>query len=202
MRRTSEQVNGPLGLARGVHDTRTHTEPFHPLIAVLADINDELFKFVFRLFDPNNTGMVDADAFVAATALLTKGAEKVEDQVEACFHMFNTNGDGVLTQPEFRAMMEATVALNLHRRISTPNLGSPNFSRSFSLRRLCALRALSTCRVTCVVSVTQDARDEGGAGADGEADAEGVCRGEPPLLEGAPPATWSRVSDARHTQVA
>ena len=34
-------------------------------------MDDELFKFVFRLFDPKGVGTVDADAFVAATALLT-----------------------------------------------------------------------------------------------------------------------------------
>ena len=82
---------------------------------VLSELDDALFKFVFRLFDPNNTGKVDADAFVAATALLTRGTESVDDQVGTCFHMFDTTGNGVLTQPEFRAMMEATVALNLNR---------------------------------------------------------------------------------------
>ena len=109
--------------------------PFFALLswrAVLSDIDDELFKFVFRLFDPNNTGKVDADAFVAGIALLTKGAETVDDQVEACFHMFDTLGNGVLTQPEFRAMMEATVALNLNRFAPAPS------SRS----RACGLRSL------------------------------------------------------------
>jgi len=87
---------------------------------MLGDVDDELFKFVFRLFDPNGTGKVDADSFVAATALLTtKAKENEEEQLEACFYMFDTTGDGVLTKPEFRAMVEATVALNLFRMLQT-----------------------------------------------------------------------------------
>ena len=40
-------------------------------------------------------------------------------QIEACFHIFDTCEDGVLTRTEFRAMMEATVALNLNRLLET-----------------------------------------------------------------------------------
>jgi len=85
---------------------------------LLSDIDENLFRYVFRAFDPNQTGKVDADAFVAATALLTKSFD-VDDKLQAVFSIFNTSDEDVLTKAEFKAMMEATVALNLLRMLET-----------------------------------------------------------------------------------
>jgi len=77
----------------------------------LPHIEDALFDFIWRLFDAEDKGVVDPNDFVMAIGLLTRSGE--EEQVEACFHMFDTDGQGTLSRAEFRAMIQATVNLNL-----------------------------------------------------------------------------------------
>ena len=86
------------------------------------DVDEDLFEFVWGLFDADGDGVVYADDFVAAMALLTTGADpdiSIEDQLRTCFVMFDTRGDGQLTYSEFRSMLEATVTLNLRRMLLT-----------------------------------------------------------------------------------
>ena len=66
---------------------------------LLHDVDPALFKFVWGLFDTSGDGFVYADDFVAAMALLTTSADanaSSEEQMRACFVMFDTRGDGRL----------------------------------------------------------------------------------------------------------
>ena len=49
---------------------------------ILQDaVDDALFEFIWRLFDPNDNGMVSCEEFVMAMALFTTELETFEDQV-------------------------------------------------------------------------------------------------------------------------
>ena len=84
---------------------------------MLKDVSDELFVFLWRLFDSDGSGYVDADEFTVAMALLssdvTSGAASTEAQLEAVFFMFDADHSGDLAMEEFEAMVQATVQLNL-----------------------------------------------------------------------------------------
>jgi Ca2+-binding EF-hand superfamily protein len=90
---------------------------------LLHDVDEQLFEFVWGLFDARGQGSVCADDFVAAMALLTSSGasqeQNLEDMIKACFVMFDTRGDGNLTYSEFRSMLEATVTLNLKSMLNT-----------------------------------------------------------------------------------
>lgn len=67
---------------------------------LLHDVDEELFGFVWNLFDPNGDGIVYADDFVAAMAMLTTSADPnvgIEEQMRVCFVMFDMRGDGRLS---------------------------------------------------------------------------------------------------------
>ena len=79
---------------------------------ILKDVNENLFKFLWRLFDVGGTGFVDADEFVMAMALLSAGiGESAEAQLEAAFCMFDSDKSGSLTREDFESMIQATCAL-------------------------------------------------------------------------------------------
>ena len=66
---------------------------------LLHDVEPELFQFVWGLFDTKGDGFVYADDFVAGMALLSTSANEdasFEEQIGACFIMFDTRGDGKL----------------------------------------------------------------------------------------------------------
>ena len=66
---------------------------------LLHDVDPDLFEFVWGLFDADGDGVVYADDFVAAMALLTTGADtdtSIEEQMRITFVMFDTRGDGRL----------------------------------------------------------------------------------------------------------
>jgi hypothetical protein len=98
---------------------------------MLDDVPPALFDFVWGLFDANNTGFCYSDEFAAALSLLTAPAEEktVEEQIALCFAMFDTKGDGRLSREEFKAMLEATVTLNLQRVLESEE-GSASFAEA------------------------------------------------------------------------
>jgi Ca2+-binding EF-hand superfamily protein len=82
-------------------------------------VNEELFGFIWRLFDPKGRGFVDADEFVMAVALLTNEMQTLEDQVNAAFVMFDEDKDGALSKDEFETMISVTVNLSLDHLLDT-----------------------------------------------------------------------------------
>ena len=74
---------------------------------LLQDVDNELFEFVWGLFDVSGDGVVYADDFVAAMALLSSCADvsvSIEEQMKACFVMFDTRNDGRLGYAHARAL--------------------------------------------------------------------------------------------------
>ena len=70
------------------------------LRALLHDVDPQLFEFVWGLFDTKKVNAVYSDDFVAAMALLSRcGATDAnfEEQIRACFIMFDTRDDGRLS---------------------------------------------------------------------------------------------------------
>ena len=68
-----------------------------PWFTVISLGREEMNKF-FEVFDSGD-GVVYADDFVAAMALLATSADVnagIEEQLQACFVMFDTRGDGRL----------------------------------------------------------------------------------------------------------
>lgn len=143
---------------------------------LLHDVDPELFEFVWGLFDVSGDGAVYSDDFVAAMALLTTSAEadvSIEEQVKACFVMFDTRNDGRLGYSEFRSMLEATVTLNLKRMLLTEaglHHVEAHMEREFSKENLTfwqavrAYRSASDRRATAEEIITQYVR----AGSDEE----------------------------------
>ena len=86
---------------------------------ILQDIDEELFEFLWRLFDVDDVGAVDADNFVMAMGLLTQAIETVDDQIDAAFCMFDIKKLGVLSPEEFESMIKATVNLSLGHLLDT-----------------------------------------------------------------------------------
>jgi len=84
------------------------------LRSMLSDVSDDTFSFLWRLFDSDDSGSVDADEFVIAMALLSAdGDYTFDDQLQAAFRMFDADKSGDLTKDEFESMVKATVQLNL-----------------------------------------------------------------------------------------
>ena len=86
---------------------------------ILQDIDEDLFEFLWRLFDVDDVGTVDADNFVMAMGLLTQQVTTVDDQIEAAFYMFDVEKAGVLTPSKFEEMIKATVNLSLGQLLNT-----------------------------------------------------------------------------------
>jgi len=89
------------------------------LKVVLKEVDDELFQYLFNIFDPENMGHVNADQFMLTTALIIKGENNLEKQIAACFYMFDVEKQDRLDRAEFSAMIEATVGLKLRYLLET-----------------------------------------------------------------------------------
>mmetsp|Transcript_59025 Transcript_59025/g.117270 ORF Transcript_59025/g.117270 Transcript_59025/m.117270 type:complete len:339 (-) Transcript_59025:11-1027(-) len=80
----------------------------------MAGVDRELFDFVWTIFDDNHDDSIDQEEFVMAMALLARGIDTPEAQLEAIFCMFDKDKDSNLTREECEHMVQATVNLNLH----------------------------------------------------------------------------------------
>ena len=96
----SERLTSPGVRGSNTELSRTARMDKRDLRRLLHDVDPELFEFVWGLFDPDKTNAVCADEFVAAMALLSKSASSdasLDDQIKACFAMFDTRDDGRLS---------------------------------------------------------------------------------------------------------
>jgi Ca2+-binding EF-hand superfamily protein len=86
----------------------------------LSELSDEVFSFVWKLFDPSDTGKMDVEHFSAGLALLLQPTGgPLETRLEEMFIMFDVDGNGSLSKDEFKSMIETTVLLNLGRLLET-----------------------------------------------------------------------------------
>ncbi|KAL1511805.1 hypothetical protein AB1Y20_005091 [Prymnesium parvum] len=90
------------------------------LRSLLQAVDDEIFRFLFRLFDPDGTGEVDSEHFVMAIALIKSMHDApLDHQIATAFYMFDIENTGQLSKRDFISMIEATVAINLGRLLVT-----------------------------------------------------------------------------------
>ena len=86
---------------------------------MLSTVPDGQFDFLWPLFDAKGTGLVEPDEFVMTLGMLKDPNMSTERRVEVCFFMFDTNKTGTLSREEFRAMIQATVNVNLYDLLQT-----------------------------------------------------------------------------------
>lgn len=88
---------------------------------VFCEMPEALFDFMFRIFDPDDTGKVNTDHFVMAVGLIAAASEEgnLEMSIETCFYMFDTGKTGRLSRDEFEAMVQTTIAIKLEYLLQT-----------------------------------------------------------------------------------
>jgi len=88
--------------------------------SLLPGMHEKSFDLIWSIFDPANTGSVDAQRYSAGVALLLhSGGGTLEERIEDTFAMFDVDGSGYLDRTELRTLIEATLLLNLRRMMDT-----------------------------------------------------------------------------------
>ena len=78
-------------------------------------VNEELFQFLWHLFDTKGNGTVNGDEFVMTMALITGDeCHTIEQQVEAVFVMFDVDDAGALSETEFHSLIQAKQSMAWH----------------------------------------------------------------------------------------
>ena len=89
------------------------------LQAMLPDVDPDLLKYVYALFDGDGDGRVTTDEFLLTFALLVQDCDTPSKQVEACFQMFDSDRSGTLSRSEFESMMRFTLKIDLQLLLSS-----------------------------------------------------------------------------------
>lgn len=92
---------------------------YFELRQLLAEMDDELFKYFCRIFDPHAIGYVNVEQFVKGLGLIIRAEANVDKQIAACFYMFDTFKNDRLSKNDFKAMIEATIGLKLRYLLNT-----------------------------------------------------------------------------------
>ena len=91
-------------------------------------LSAEVIESVLNLFSGGEGRKISKSEFEMALALLTKECSTPEQQIDACFAMFDTGGRGVLSRAEFERMLQTSVNLNLDMLLSS-STGRDSFEK-------------------------------------------------------------------------
>jgi len=93
-------------------------------------ITDEFMKdLMFKTFDLNSDGKIDAKEFILGMSILTRGT--AEEKLEFAFKMYDLNSDGFISREEMTQIVQS-----LHRMLGTIIIAGTDGFPSKNIRKV------------------------------------------------------------------